>query len=73
MHQKMLLCKEVHELAMRHNGVELQRALKKMMMDKVTINLNIYAPFAKYIIMSKLNSTLVVVVYTRRKGDTHVL
>jgi hypothetical protein len=58
----MGLFEEVHELILRRDRMKLKRALKKMMTDKVTINLNIFGSFMKNIIMGNLNITSVVTV-----------
>ncbi len=54
---------------------QLERTLKEMMSDKITIDLDVFDPFLKEIITDNLNGTLVVIVHRcgRAGGHTYIL
>ena len=45
--------------------------MDKMITDKMTINLDVFSPFMKDIIMSNMNSTLVVTIKGSSRGCGH--
>ena len=45
--------------------------MDKMIPDKMTINLNVFSPFMKDIIVSNMNGTLVIIIKGNDKGCGH--
>ena len=45
--------------------------MDKMITDKMTINLNVFSPFMKDIIVSNINDTLVVTIKGSSRGCEH--
>jgi len=45
--------------------------MDKMIMDKMTINLNVFSPFMEDIIMRNMNGTLIVTIKRSSRGCRH--
>ena len=45
--------------------------MDKMIMDKMTIDLDVFSPFMKDIIVSNMNDTLIVTIKKSSKGCKH--
>ena len=46
--------------------------MNKMIMDKMTINFNVFSPFMDDIIMSNLNGTLVITIKRNSRRYKHI-
>jgi hypothetical protein len=68
----MWLGKDVGKLILRGNRDQLEGTLKKVMLDKMTIDLDVFGPLVEDIIASNLNSTTIVTIDRsgRRSGHT---
>ena len=53
------------------DGEELESTMDKMIIDKMTINLNVFSPFMEDIIVSNMNGTLVVIIKGSSRGCGH--
>jgi len=46
--------------------------MNKMITDKMTINLDVFSPFMEDIIVSNMNSTLVITIKRSSRGCRHI-
>ena len=53
------------------DGEKLKSTMDKMILDKMTINLDVFSPFMENIIVSNMNGTLVVTIKTSSRGYGH--
>ena len=53
------------------DGEKLKSTMDKMITNKMTINLDVFSPFMKDIIMSNMNGTLVVTIKGSSRGGGH--
>ena len=67
----MWLGEEINFLGCDDNRNKLECLLKQMMTNKVTIDLNMFCALVKDIIMSYMNSTLIITM--NGSANTHIL
>ena len=59
------------KLIFRGDGEKLESTMDKMILDKMTINLNVFIPFMEDIIVSNMNGTLVITIKGSGRGCRH--
>ena len=62
---------DVGSLIRRSNWIKMNGAMKNMMTYEVTVNLDMLGAFMKYIIVSNLDSTLIVTTNSSGRGMRH--
>ena len=67
----MWLDEDIYKLIFRGEWDQLESTMDKMITDKMTIDLNVFSPFMKDIIMSNMNGTLVVTIKRSSRGCGH--